>query len=103
MRTQQKAVSKMKKKALDERAVRVNVSLAPKTLERIDKNVERIAQWMLRKGADEKQVRKTVTRSALIKEMVESLGTEAGYHSMLTGFSIALGVHGMDQCELFED
>ena len=93
----------MKKKTLEERAVRVNVSLAPKTLECIDANVERIARWLLRKGADEKQVRKTVTRSALIKEMVESLGTETGYHSMLMGFSMALGVHGMDQVELLED
>ena len=93
----------MKKKTLEERAVRVNVSLAPKTLECIDANVERIARWLLRRGADEKEVRKIVTRSALIKEMVESLGTEAGYHSMLSGFSTALGVHGMDQVELFED
>jgi len=101
--TQQKGGGKMKKKTLEERAVRVNVSLAPKTLECIDANVERIARWLLRKGADEKQVRKTVTRSALIKEMVESLGTETGYHSMLMGFSMALGVHGMDQVELLED
>jgi hypothetical protein len=93
----------MRKKALNERAVRVNVSLTPETLERIDKNVERIARWMLRKGADEKDVRKSVNRSALIKEMVESLGTEAGYHSMLMGFSMALGVHGMEQCELFPE
>ena len=93
----------MKKKALNERAVRVNVSLTPETLERIDENVERIARWMLRKGADEKDVRKSVTRSSLIKEMVESLGTDAGYHSMLTGFSIALGVHGVTQCEMFPE
>lgn len=88
---------------MNERAVRVNVSLAPETLEHIDQNVERIARWMLRKGADEKEVRKSVNRSALIKEMVESLGTETGYHSMLMGFSIALGVHGAEQCELFGD
>lgn len=93
----------MRKKALNERAVRVNVSLAPETLERIDKNVERIARWMLRKGADEKDVRKSVNRSALIKEMVESLGTEAGYNSMLLGFSMALGVNGAEQCELFPE
>jgi hypothetical protein len=93
----------MRKKALNERAVRVNVSLAPETLERIDKNVERIASWLLRKGADEKDVRKSVNRSALIKEMVESLGTEAGYHSMLMGFSMALGVDGAEQCELFPE
>lgn len=93
----------MRKKALNERAVRVNVSLAPETLERIDKNVERIARWLLRKGADEKDVRKSVNRSALIKEMVESLGTEAGYNSMLLGFSMALGVDGAEQCELFPE
>ena len=93
----------MRKKALNERAVRVNVSLTPETLERIDNNVERIARWMLRKGVDEKDVRKSVTRSALIKEMVESLGTDAGYHSMLMGFSMALGVHGVTQCEMFPE
>lgn len=93
----------MRRKALNERAVRVNVSLTPETLERIDKNVERIARWMLRKGGDEKEVRKVVNRSALIKEMVESLGTEAGYNSMLLGFSMALGVDGAEQCELFPE
>lgn len=93
----------MRKKAIDERAVRVNVTLPPEVLKRIDKNVERISRWMLRKGADEKEVRKSVNRSALIKEMVASLGTEAGYHSMLMGFSMALGIHGMEQCELFPE
>lgn len=90
----------MRKKTSDERYLRINVSLAPKTLERIDENVERIAAWLLQKGADEKEVRKYVTRSALIKEMVESLGTEAGIHTILAGFSLALGIDG-DQTELF--
>lgn len=85
-----------------ERAIRVNISLSPETLERIDKNVDRIAQWLILKGADVKDVTRCVTRSALIAEMVSSLGTEAGYHSMLMGFSMALGMHGMDQTELFE-
>lgn len=93
----------MRKKAFNERAVRVNVSLTPEALESIDKNVERIARWLVKKGADEKEVRKSVTRSSLIKEMVESLGTDTGYHSMLMGFSTALGVHGVTQCEMFPE
>ena len=86
-----------------ERSVRVNISIKPSTLERIDKNVERIAKWLIKKGADVRDVAQSVNRSALITEMVESLGTEAGYHSMLTGFSMALGVHGAEQCELFPE
>lgn len=93
----------MKKKDIQERAVRVNVSLSPETLVRIDKNVERVGRWLIQKGASESDVRKVVNRSALIKEMVETLGTEQGYHSILTGFSAALGVVGYEQCELFPE
>jgi len=91
------------RKNAEERAVRVNVSLQPETLKRIDANVDRIARWLINKGADVRDVQKSVNRSALIKEMVESLGTETGYHSMLMGFSMALGVHGLEQCELFPE
>lgn len=86
----------------EDRVIRINICVKPKVLRALDKNVDRIAQWLILKGADVKDVTRIVTRSALITEMVSSLGTEAGYHSMLMGFSMALGVHGMDQTELFE-
>ena len=95
-----------KKLEKKERSVRVNISIKPSTLEAIDKNVERIAKWLIKKGADVRALRdvaQSVNRSALITEMVETLGTETGYHSMLMGFSMALGVHGMEQCELFPE
>ena len=92
-----------KKLEKKERSVRVNISVKPSTLEAIDKNVERIAKWLIKKGADVRDVAQSVNRSALIAEMVESLGTETGYHSMLMGFSMALGIHGMGQCELFPE
>lgn len=93
----------MTKSEKKERSVHVNISLKPSTLEAIDKNVERITKWLVSKGADVRDVAQSVNRSALIAEMAESLGTEAGYNSLLLGFSLALGVHGAEQCELFPE
>lgn len=72
--------------------VRVNITLPPSTLKRIDKNVERIQQWLVRHGADEKDINKVVSRSSIIKEMAETLGTEIGYESVLMGFKMKMGV-----------
>jgi hypothetical protein len=84
-------------------AVRVNITLPPSTLERIDKNVERIQQWLIRHGADEKDINKFVSRSSIIKEMAETLATEVGYESVLMGFKMRMGVEDNGQVEMFND
>lgn len=95
---------KMKRKPPSERAVRVNISLAPKTLEEIDKNVDKLKNWLIGKmGVDEKEVEKVVSRSALITEVVQTLATPQGFENLRGGFAVALGVVDNGQQDLFGD
>lgn len=92
-----------KKKEPSEMAVRVGITLPPSTLERIDKNVERVQQWLIRHGVDQKDINKFVSRSSIIKEMAETLGTEVGYESVLMGFKMRFSVEDNGQVEMFND
>ena len=69
----------MRKKSNGERAVRVNITLPPATLEQIDANVDKLQAWLVSRGIDEKQVRANVSRSSVIKTVVEELAKEHAF------------------------
>lgn len=91
----------MRKKEQKELSVRVNISLPPETLQAIDGNVDKLQKWLIRQGADEKEVTKLVSRSSLIKEVVKLLGEEAGFFALRGGFAALLGFADNQQLELF--
>ena len=91
----------MRKKSNEERAVRVNITLPPTTLERIDANVDKLQAWLISRGIDEKQVRATVSRSSVIKTVVEELAKEHAFAVLKGSFALALGFDGT-QCDLFD-
>ena len=74
-----------------ERKFAVSVSLTPRIAENLDRNVERFQQFLLRKGLDPKEVQK-VNRSELIRELVETLATEAGLLMLQAGICARYGV-----------
>ena len=91
-----------KRKSPEDRAVRINVSLAPKTLEQIDANVDKLQKWLINeKGKDEKDVLKVVNRSAVITQVVSMLAEESGFYALRGGFAAALGVVDNGQQDLF--
>ena len=91
----------MRKKSNEERAVRVNITLPPLTLEQIDANVDKLQAWLVSRGIDEKQVRATVSRSSVITTVVEELAKEHAFTILTSSFALALGFDGT-QCDLFD-
>lgn len=90
------------KKSIEERAVRINISLLPKTLKAIDANVELLQNFAISKGVERKEVEKAITRSSLIKQMVDILGSPTGLFAVKAGLSAAFGIDA-SQTDLFED
>lgn len=91
-----------RRKSPEDRAVRINVSLTPKTLEQIDANVDKLQKWLINeKGKDEKDVLKVVNRSAVITQVVSMLAEESGFYALRGGFAAALGVVDNGQQDLF--
>ena len=92
------------RKKPEERAVRVQISLTPQTLEQIDANVDKLQKWLIgEKGIDEKDVLKVVSRSSVITEVVKMLADETGFYALRGGFAAALGVVDNGQQDLFSE
>lgn len=74
-----------------ERKFAVSVSLTPRIAENLDRNVEELQQLLIRKGVDQKEVQK-FNRSEIIRELVETLATEAGLRLLQAGICARYGV-----------
>lgn len=92
-----------RKKSVGEISTRINLSLLPSVVEGLDKNIDRLQEFLIRKGVSEKEVQKVVTRSSLIREFAQLLATDDGYNLIKSGFCLALGVVDNGQTELFKD
>lgn len=94
----------MPRKVKDEldRKFGFNISVSQRLLDNIDKNVERMQLYLISKGGKESDVKRLVNRSSVVRECVETLGTETGYQSMILGFSLLLDLN-TSQVSLFDE
>lgn len=87
------------RKTESERSVRINITLPPATLRALDANLEKLRARLRSAGLPEKDLDVALSRSSIIKTMVETLAQPAGYNLLLGGFQTALGVD-LNQTEL---
>lgn len=87
------------RKSESERAVRINITLPPATLRDLDANLEKLRARLRHAGLPEKDLDKELSRSSVIRTMVETLAKPAGYNLLLGGFETALGAD-LNQTEL---
>lgn len=91
------------KKSVAERAVRVNITFPPSVLDGLDKNVEKLQAFLIRHGAEAKDVAQVVNRSSLLQELARGMSTEFGYQSIKAGFALKLGLEDNGQTSLFPE
>ena len=84
------------------RKINVNVSMSAETIARFDDNIDRLKNDFKALGMDERELRRTISRSGLISEFVELLATPQGYGMMRNTISLVLGVD-FKQGELFNE
>lgn len=85
-----------------ERKINVSVTLSAKTIARFDENIERLKNDFKALGMDEKELKRTICRSALIGEFVGLLANPHGYAMIKNIVCLALGVD-YNQGELFNN
>lgn len=85
-----------------ERAVAVQISLPNGVVERLNKNVIELQNWLISKGADELKIRRQVTRSYLMREMLQVLASSGGIQLIKGSIALALGIDDENQTDLFE-
>jgi hypothetical protein len=84
------------------RKINVNVSMSAETIARFDDNIDRLKNDFKSLGMDERELRRTISRSGLIGEFVELLATPQGYGMIRNVISLVLGVD-FKQGELFDE
>lgn len=84
------------------RKINVNVSMSAETIARFDDNIDRLKNDFKSLGMDERELRRTISRSGLIGEFVELLATPQGYGIIRNAISLCLGV-AFKQGELFDE
>ncbi len=78
----------------------ISIVLTDTQLKNLDANIEKMRAHLIGRGIEEKKVLNFVNRSKLVRELALVLATPAGYHSILAGFEIALGLNP-DQIDMF--
>lgn len=91
------------RKKPEDRYYRLTITLPKEDLARIDKNIEKLQNFLVSKGAQEGRVKREVSRSSIIREMLSTLSTDDGYSLLRASMSLALGVTDNGQTELFND
>ena len=84
------------------RKINVNVSMSAETIARFDDNIDRLKNDFKSLGMDERELRRTISRSGLIGEFVGLLATPQGYGMIRNVISLVLGVD-FKQGELFDE
>lgn len=84
------------------RKINVNVSMSAETIARFDENIDRLKNDFKALGMDERELRRTISRSSLISEFVELLATPNGYGLIRNVVSLVLGAE-FKQGELFDE
>jgi hypothetical protein len=70
----------------------ISVVLTDTQIKNLDANIEKMQQHLISRGVDEKKVLGMVNRSSLLRELALVLATKSGYHGILAGFEMALGL-----------
>lgn len=91
-----------RKKSVNEISARINITLPPSVVKGLDDNVNKLQLLLLRLGAEEKAVKASVSRSAVVREFCTLLATEQGYNLVKSGLCLALGVTDNGQLDLFD-
>lgn len=84
-----------------ERAVALQISLPNGVVERLNKNVVELQDWLISKGCEELKTRRQVTRSFLMREMLKVLATSGGIQMIKGSIALALGLDDENQTDLF--
>ncbi|MCQ2596183.1 MAG: hypothetical protein MJ196_13060 [Treponemataceae bacterium] len=91
----------MKKKSIEERAIRINLTLDQKSLEKFDRNIEEFQKILIAAGGDETEVKRKVSRSSMLREFIQLLSNNAGFDLMKATLSLSLGLSDK-QINLFD-
>lgn len=78
----------------------ISIVLTDTQLKNLDANIEKMRAHLIGRGVEEKKVVNLVNRSKIVRELVLTLASPVGYHSILAGFEIALGLNS-DQIDMF--
>lgn len=84
-----------------ERAVAVQISLPSGVVERLNKNVVDLQNWLISKGADELKTRRQFTRSYLMREMISVLASSSGIQMIKSTIALSFGIDDEKQTDLF--
>lgn len=78
--------------SLGERSQRLVISIKPKILEQLDDNVCKLRNFLMTEYNLSDVQLKGISRSALVREMVELLGTEEGFNLLTASIKLNLSV-----------
>lgn len=78
----------------------ISIVLTDTQLKNLDANIEKMRAHLVGRGIEEKKVVNLVNRSKIVRELVLTLASPEGYHYILAGFEMALGLNS-DQIDMF--
>lgn len=77
----------------------VNISVTEKTIAQLDQNLAKLTQILLSKGADPERVRKELSRSSFIRQLIELAANAYGFEIVKNAVLLAFDIDG-SQTEL---